>query len=210
MILKSKIWLFGFLFFVVLLTSCYKTDPDMVSNELTWNPDLSLPVGTATYSISQKDAENIDVGDFYTTPPSAWYDTLEFNVSEMVDYRENIDSVIFRINLTNEFPAQGEIHVFYPPGNAAPEYEYSLTGEHPIEIAPGEIDKNGEVTIPSKLRRDIPMTSKQIDDLMNSQRLIIRTVVRGLFVTQEIKNNLTKYRFITQVGVRVKIIKVYE
>ena len=202
--------MFKCLFFILLLTSCYKTDPDMVSNEFTWKPDLLLPVGTDTYSITQKEAENIDVGDFYTTPPQTWYDTLEFNVSEMVDYRENIDTVIFRINLTNEFPAQGEIYVFYPPGNEQPSYEYSLTGEHPIEIAPGEIDDQGKVAIPSKLRRDIPMTGKQIDDLMNSQRLIIKTVIRSLFVTQEIKDNLTDYRFITQVGVRVKIIKVYE
>jgi len=199
-----------FLAGIITFTSCYKTDPDLISDDLTWSPDFSFAVGTNAFILSGHDTIGVDIGDFYTPPPDIWYDTLEFDLSDMVEEREIIDSVIFRINITNEFPTQSEVHIFYPEEGQQPSYDRSVTGEEPIEVAAGEIDDEGKVTIPSKKTLDVPLRQEQIDDLMTSPRLVIRTVVRNLYITEPVKQNLLTYRFITQLGVRVKISKVYE
>ncbi len=194
----------------IILTSCFKTDPDSISDKVTWSPNFSIPLGATVFSIPQEEADIIDVGDFYTPPPEYWYDTLEFNISGVIEYRESIKSLMFRINMTNEFPAQSEIFVFYPEDDQGVDYSRSLTGSDPIEIAEGKIDDQGKVSIPSKKRVDIEMTPSQIDDLMTSNRLIIRTVVRNMYITDEVKSNLTQYRFISQLGIQAQIVKVYE
>jgi len=200
--------------FVVLVgmvfSSCFKTDLNSISDDVTWSPNLSIPVGAVTFSVSQEEANSVDVGDFYTPPPELWYDTLEFDISGMITYRESIHSLMFRINMTNEFPAQSEIFIFYPEDGQRVDYSRSLTGSDPIEIAAGKIDAEGKVTIPSKKQIDIELTDNQIDDLMTSPRLIIRTVVRNMYITPAIKNNLTQYRFITKIGAQVQIVKIYE
>ena len=206
-------WLIRFLFVVVagmVSTSCFKTELNSISDNITWSPNISIPVGDITFSLPQEEADNINVGDFYTPPPEFWYDTLEFDISGIITYRESIKSLMFRINMTNEFPAQSEIFIFYPEDGQGVDYSRSLTGSEPIEIAAGEIDAEGKVTIPSKKQIDIELTDKQIDDLMTSPRLIIRTVVRNMYITEEIKNNFSQYRFMTQLGVQAQIVKVYE
>ncbi len=194
----------------IVATSCFKSDVDSISDKITWSPNLSLPVGDVSFTLPQEEADKINVGDFYTPPPELWYDTLEVDISGIVTYRESIQSLMFRINMTNEFPAQSEIFIFYPEDGQGVDYSLSLTGSNPIEIAPGEIDVEGKVTIPSKKQVDIELTSTQIYDLMTSPRLITRTVIRNMYITEEIKNNFSQYRFITQLGVQVQIVKVYE
>lgn len=194
----------------VFSTSCFKTELDSISDEITWSPNFSIPVGAVMFSIPQQEADKIKVGDFYTPPPEYWYDTLEFDISGIIKHRESVKSLLFRINMKNEFPAQSEIHIFYPEDGQGTDYSRSLTGEDPIEIAAGEIDDEGKVTIPSKKMVDIVMTDLQIDDLMTSGRLIIRTVVRNIYITEEIKNNITQYEFVTQLGIQSQIVKVYE
>ena len=191
-------------------TSCFKTELDSISDKITWSPNISIPVGEISFSLPQEEADNINVGDFYTPPPEFWYDTLEFDISGMITYKESIKSLMFRINMTNEFPAQSEIFIFYPEDGQGVDYSRSLTGSDPIEIAAGKIDTEGKVTIPSKKQVDIELTDEQIDDLMTSPRLIIRTVVRNMYITEEIKNNFSKYRFITQLGAQTQIVRVYE
>jgi len=206
-------WLLRFAFVVLIgiaFSSCFKTDIDSISDDLTWSPNISFPIGDVSFSLSQEEAENVDVGDFYTPPPELWYDTLEFDISGMITYRESIKFLMFRINMINEFPAQSEIFIFYPEDGQKVDYSRSLTGSDPIEIAAGEIDAKGEVTIPSKKQVDIELTDDQIDDLMTSPRLVIRTVVRNMYITEEIKNNFSQYRFMTQLGMQAQIVKVYE
>ena len=205
--------LFRFVFVLftgIVAISCFKTDLDSISDKVTWSPNLSIPVGAVTFSLPQEEADNIKVGDFYTPPPEFWYDTLEFDISGMITYRESIKFLMFRINMTNEFPAQSEIFIFYPEDGQGVDYSRSLTGSDPIEIAAGEIDAEGKVTIPSKKQVDIELTDSQIDELMTSPRLIIRTVVRNMYITEGIKNNFAQYRFITKLGAQVQIVKVYE
>jgi hypothetical protein len=195
---------------VVSVSSCYKTDIDLISNDLVWSPNFSIPVGANVFMLKARDTINVKPGNFYTFPRIPRYDTLEFDLSDLFDIRDVIDSMVFRVNIMNEFPAQGEVFIFYPENGQQPSYSRSLTGDKPIEIAEGKIDAEGKVTIPAKKTLDIPVTSSQIDDLMTSHRLIIRTYVRNLYVTEAVKNNYMTYRFITQLGMQAQIVKAYE
>ena len=195
---------------MVTLASCYKTDTDLISNDIVWSPNFSIPVGANVFMLKGRDTINIKIDSSYVFPRVPRYDTLEFDLSDLIEVREVIDSMIFRVNIVNEFPGQGEVFIFYPLNGQRPDYSRSLTGDKPIEIAKGKIDDEGKVSIPAKKSIDIPVTSSQIDDLMTSHRLIIRTYVRSLYVTEPVKENYMTYRFITQLGMQAQIVKAYE
>ncbi len=187
---------------VLLFTSCYKTDPEMISDDLIWTPDISLPLGDVTASLSQKVADAIPPD---THVSKILYDTIKFEITDLVvSGRDEIDSVMIRLNLVNEFPAEGRVFVFYTAYGQPLDYDRSLTGDVPVLIAPGKIDDSGKSTIPSKKQTDIWMTSSQIDDLFESNIIVIRTDIIDMIITQPVKDNLTNYKFTTQIGLQAK------
>jgi len=197
---KLIVWVF---MAVLVFSSCYKTDPDMISDDLVWSPDISMPLGDVQASLSQREADAIPPN---THVSKVLYDTLKFSISDIViSGRDQIDSVMIRLNMVNEFPAQARIFVFYPESGQPLDYDRSLTGDEPILIAPGKIDDSGKSTIPSKKQTDIWLTSKQIDDLYTSHILVIRTDIIDMIITQPVKDNLTEYKFTTQIGLQAKI-----
>ncbi len=186
-----------------LLFSCYKTDPDKISDDIKWKPDVSLPMGETELSLTS-------VPD--KVPPFRYskilYDTLDFGISDIFDSRGEIDSMMFRINLVNEFPAECDVIIFYPEYGQGLDYDRSLTGDEPIVIAPGKIDSDGKSTIPSKKQVDIWLTSKQVDQLFTADILVVRGLINDLIVTQPVKDNITNYKFTAGLGLRAKL--VYE
>ena len=185
------------LFLVFLFSSCYKTDFDNISDELTLKPDVSFPIGETVLSLASVPDKD---------PPFRFskqlYDTVQFSLSDIANSREVVDSVMFRINLENEFPAQCDIYVFYK----SQDYDNSLTGKEPISIAPGKIDDAGKSTIPSKKQVDVWLDSTQVDILYTSDILIIEVRVLDMIVTQPVKDNATSYRFTTGLGLRAKLL----
>ncbi len=199
------VWVFMAVF---VFSSCYKIDPDMISDDLIWSPDISLPLGDVQASLSQREADAIPPN---THVSKQLYDTLKFSLSDIViSDRDEIDSVMIRLNMVNEFPAQAHIFVFYPENGQSLDYDRSLTGDKPIIIAPGKIDDTGKSTIPSKKQTDIWLTSLQVDDLYTSDILVIRTDIIDMIITQPVKDNLAKYKFTTQIGLQAKISIAYE
>ena len=188
---------------VFLFSSCYKTDPDKISDDITWKPDISLPVGETEFSLTSAPDE---------VPPFRYskilYDTLDFGISDIFGSREEIDSMMFKINLVNEFPTECDIIIFYPEYGQGLDYDRSLTGDEPIIIAPGKIDAEGKSTIPSKKQVDIWVTSNQVDQLFTADILVVRVLINDLIVTQPIKNNITNYKLTAGLGLRAKL--VYE
>jgi len=190
---------------VFLFTSCYKTDPDKISDDFVWSPDISLALGEVETSLSKIPPN--DVPYHYS---ATLYDTINVDISDLFDKREYVDSMIFRLNIENQFPAQGRVFIFYPVKGQDLDYDRSLTGDQPVLIAAGRIDSEGKSTIPSKKQEDISVTSSQIDDLFTASFLVIRTDVIDIIVDQPVKNNLLNYKFSSQVGLQAKLTIAYE
>ena len=194
----GAVFLLAFLFL-----SCYKTDIDKISDDIARRPDVSLPVGKVELSLTSVPDKD---------PPFRYsktlYDTLDFGISDIFTSREEIDSVMFRINLVNEFPAECDVIIFYPEFGQGLDYDRSLTYKEPIVIAPGKIDAEGKSTIPSKKQEDIWLTSNQIDELFTADVLVVRVLINDMIVTQPIKDNITHYKHTVGLGLRAKL--VYE
>ena len=141
--------------FVFLFSSCYKTDPDKISDDFVWSPDISLPIGSVQPEFNES------VGQLL-------YGEIDFSLSDLIEEREQIDSLMIRLNIKNEFPTIVSIIVYYQ----YPDPQNILIDE--TDIAPGKIDDEGKSTIPRKKQSDNWLNATRIDGLFASDKLIIR------------------------------------
>jgi hypothetical protein len=186
--------------FVVFLTSCYKIDPDDISGEFIWKPDISLPLGETAATLKDNESGQVK---------NQLRDTVIFILSDIIEEREQVDSMIIRLNIENEFPVQWNMFVFYVrEGEAITDYRNSLTGRTPIAIRAGKIDQDtGKSTIPSKMTQDIPLHSYQVDGLYHSNILVIRLDYN---TAEDHVNDDIEYRVKTQIALQAKLNMAYE
>jgi hypothetical protein len=186
---------------VVLLTSCYKTNPDDISDTIFWNPDISIPLGD-TYATSKENENPQDKKQLL--------DTLVFKLSDIVNSRSEVDSMTIRLNIENEFPIQWNMFVFYvKEGDEITDYDNSLTGTTPIRVGAGKVDPNtGEITIPNKMiPYDIPLKPEQIDKLYFSDLLVVR--LDSIKAVNPVDENI-EYKFKTQIALQAKLNMAYD
>jgi len=186
--------------FVVFLTSCYKIDPDDISGEVIWKPDISIPLGET--AATMKDNEDSQINNQLR-------DTVVFILSDIIEDQEQIDSMVIRLNIENEFPVQWKMFVFYvSKGEEITDYSNSLNGRVPIIIEEGKVNpETGESTIPGRNNQDIPLSSAQIDGLYHSNILVIRLdyISAGNPVNDDIE-----YRVKSQIALQAKLNMAYE
>ena len=183
-----------FTLFVVLFSSCYKTDIDKISDDFEWNPDISVALGETIATMKYNEDEYIN---------NRLYDTITFSISDIIADRENIVKLMLRLNMENEFPIQWRMSLYYVTNDE----KNLLTG--PIDIAAGKVDQDtGESTIPNKMSpKDILLDSVQIDGLYNSSMLVIS--LDSVLSVNPVDSDI-EYRFFTQIGLQAKLHIVYE
>lgn len=180
----------------IILSSCFKTDIDKISDKVIWNPNISIAAGTIYSTVDTSIIDTLNIGEILDIRVN---DTLFFNFTNMADGKDKyFKSMMFRINMTNEYPVSCEISMFYN--------DTVLLYPNPIIIDAGKIDNNGISTIPSNKSEDIIITdSKVISEIINIKHFIISVLIKSIKVTPEIKNNLNKYRFKAQLGTQMQI-----
>jgi len=180
----------------IILSSCFKTDIDKISDKVIWNPNISIAAGTIYSTVDTSIIDTLNIGEILDIRVN---NTLFFNFTNMADGKDKyFKSMMFRINMTNEYPVSCEISMFYN--------DTVLLYPNPIIIDAGKIDNNGISTIPSNKSEDIIITdSKVISEIINIKHFIISVLIKSIKVTPEIKNNLNKYRFKAQLGTQMQI-----
>jgi len=182
------------LLFVVSLTSCYKIDLDNISDEISWKPDISIPLGETTATTK---------GNLSDPDKKVLTDSITFKLSDIISERGQVDSLILRLNIENEFPIVWNMYVYSQ--NVQP--NHLLYG--PKKISAGKIDTDtGESTIPNKMSpENIPLNSEQIDFLYLSDVLVIKF---EYLKAVEPPHDDIEYQLKTQIGLQAKLNMAYE
>ena len=198
--------IFIIVFASIMFVACTGLETDKISDEVRYKPNVSLPLGYMTLNYDSPVDLPVDLPDPIESEPISWVeqDTVTFDVEASFVEREYIISMLLQFDITNRYPAELDIEMFFVDDNGTNIY---LT-ETPIKVEPAEIDGSGTVT--REMHSDpypvqIPLTDAQIDLLMQSRDFVIRGSVNDLVITSEIFGNFDTYDMFTAVGVQAQI-----
>jgi len=209
-----------FLFFLtgLLFSSCMEDNfaNIKVGDSMKWEPSVSVPVGRGS----------LDVNNFFDTyqlPDSVALDSLPvfyedslyyisqirivdtfqiaFSMSNFSEERDYINRLAFRFTLRNGYPTKTESQVYFKSGT---EILDSLFTEK-LEIPPGNVDENQEVSQVSFYQKDIPFDSARIDELYKATEAVFWGAV---FVTRDELSDIRFYKDYevhVQMGVKAEL-----
>ncbi|GEM_PF-4527968 len=188
---------------LILAVGCTSVDTDKISDDLTHQPDLSVPLGKITGAYEAIDELPVDLPDPIDSEPISWteQETVYFDLGES---RENILSMTLQFDIINRFPAETAITLSFM--NIG-EYVTTLRFE-PIIVKAAEIDEEGKITsqkVSDPYPYRIRLKDEYIDDIFNAEYLIIKAEVNNLVLTTPIVNSINEYSFNAAVGVQAKL-----
>lgn len=182
----------GLLFFPV---SCLRDMPEDFPEDLIWNPELAFPLGSHSFKIDAESITDTTLLELDTiTEIPLWVDTtiilqtsFEFDLASLGETRDELNRVLFRINIFNGFPndilAQGYFM------DQTDNYIDSLFAAGPLPVGAGRVVGNGETIDPHHVRQDVVFESDRADALEEATEFLFRTIIPN----PEVDTSLIEY-----------------
>ena len=127
-------------------------------------------------------------------------DTTPFSLENI----EQVQSAIFRINVTNGFPASAFTQVYFTD-SLYNQLDSLISDPADLLVESGQLDLNGVVIAPVHKRRDEPFNRTRLENVFKAKYLIIRsTVDTNDSPTQHVQIYST-YKIEVRVGVRAQL-----
>jgi len=181
---------------LVLLYSCLGLESENISDNIPYQPNVSLPVGKLLMQYES-------ITDLPVPPPIGLFpvtftdrDTVFFRLDENIFVRDNIKYLKLRFDTTNRFPAQIEVELYYINSNGEKSY---LTNE-PIIVPAAVIDTEGIITREQTDLTDVMLSDEQIDDMTWVSQYLIQVTVRDLVMTPVVRNEIANYSVRSALG----------
>ena len=185
----------------LVLHACLGLESENISDSIAYQPDVSLALGKLW-------VEYGDIDDLPIVPPVdltpvsyGMRDTVYFRVTENIAVRERILELMFQFDSKNRFPARIEVDLYYWDESGTDIY---FTKE-PIILPAAETDDSGTLIKESLNLTQMPLTDKQIDDILRVNRFVIEVTVKDVVFTPEIVRQINTYTIQTALGVRAHV-----
>ncbi len=188
----------------LMLVSCIGLDLDKISDELSYSPNISLPVGNLLVHYDR--VNDLPVPPLPDLVPITFTvrDTLFLNINDVYGARESIYSLGFQYDNTNRYPAEVKMELYYIDASGTNNY---LTPTDGIRLEAAET--NGEGFVIKEIKSLIPpepLSDDQIDGLFETDRLIIELTIINLVLTPNIRENFSYYSAYSAVGVQAQLL----
>ena len=196
------------LYMIVILTlsGCWSINPEEVSDSLTWEPNISVPLGKLFINYE----DEFDIPGYPIFPdepdrPITYIEKqpLDFDLTDAVSKRENIVYMKLRCETINRFPADIKVEVYYKINGTD---SVSLTKEDPIVVPAAAISDDGKITGFDNDVRDILLDETEIDNLVDVNQVIIYSTISNLYITDVFKSNIQEYSIVSNLGVQAQLI----
>jgi len=190
-----------YIIWVVLLYGCLGLESENISDSISYQPDISLPLGKLL--VEYTDIDDVPIIPPVDLTPVTYHekDTVYFRVEENVAVRERILELMFQFDSKNRFPAAVEFRLYYWDDTNTDIY---LT-EEPITLPAAEIDATGLVVKESTDLTKLPLSDKQIDDILSVNRFVIEATIKDVVFTPEVVDQINTYSILSAVGVRAHV-----
>ncbi len=188
---------------ILTLLGCVGMDTHNISQDITYTPEVALPVGTMRLEYDSEFDLPLVIPPDNIPFSFTKRDTLYFNMNGLFEEREHIQSLFFRLDNINRFPAKVIAKVYFIDDSGDNVY---LTPEEGITMPPAELNIYGQVIEYYKEWTDLPpLTENEIDILMASNRFVIELTITDLILTPEIRENFMFYYIQSAAGVEANL-----
>lgn len=170
---------------LMLTLSCLRDMPEDVPTQLTWDPDLAFPIGTESFGMNAQSGFDTALFDLDTvTELPRWVDeielvmegTVEFDLYNLTEDPEELNQILFRINLYNGFPHDALTQAWFT--GLAGEKIDSLFTEGPVLAPAGKIREQGATIDPSHVRRDAVFDRDRIGPLRDATMIRFQATIK--------------------------------
>ena len=186
-----------FLFAIVtLISSCINEDYTKVDTAIVYRPNFSIPMGFKTTVVPQPTS---------LVPPVSItiQDTISYSFENLFKNPDEIESIMFRVQSTNSYPATAIVHAYYYNSNN--ELLGSLTKDKPLEINCQSINSESGTTNASVSSGDYYFTKAEFESLQWASKVIIVTELQNIILSQPLLNNWSQFNVVTTVGLQVQV-----
>lgn len=171
------------LMFMGLISACMKDKPEALPENLVWNPELALPIGTDRLGLNEESGFDTTLFELDTlTDFPKWVEmavivlerTIDFDLSLVNEHIDSIHQVLFRIGIFNGFPNEVLAQAYFMDTSNNP--IDSVFSGGPLPVPAGVPIGNGETVEPSVVRRDALFDAERIAPLENATAILLRAV----------------------------------
>lgn len=195
--MKSVFWIMAGLT-LLIVSGCVKEDYSKVSKSLVFKPNVSVPIGSRNVTVS-KPLGNLTVDTLIAT------DTIDFAFSDLGANRKYVETLMFRVQTTNSYPAKALVSVDYYDANGI--ILGSFTKLEPLILSKPSVDSVAGTTGSITNLKDIFLTSGEIDQLENAKKIIVTTVMTDMVLANALLLNWDKFSVAVTVGMQAQLIK---
>jgi hypothetical protein len=169
---------------LLLMVSCLKDMPESVPGNLVWNPDVAIPLGTDQFGLDAASGFDTTLFELDTiTNLPKWVEKLElvmegrveFDLSSLIADIENLNSMLFRVNIYNGFPNEVLAQTYFLDSSSNPIDSMFANGA--ITVPAGTVQGNGETIDPRVVRHDAVFENDRIGPLEDASVILFRATI---------------------------------
>ncbi len=197
---------------LLIAASCMKDRPEELPQYLVWNPELAFPLSKDTFGLNAESGFDTSLLELDTiTGLPEWFQedtiflegTMDFGISALLNNLENINSILLRVNIYNEFPHEVYSQAYFVDDNL--NYIDSIFHEGPETTGPGQVNQDGSVN-PAHSRKDAVFDQERVIALGDATSVFFRA---GFFISDVDTSLIPYYRYfeyIVDMGAMVDLI----
>ncbi len=171
---------------IFLSFSCLKDMPETMPEGLRWDPELAVPLGVDSFGL------NLDSGvdsillelDSLTGLPG-WIEQqtvimegyMEFNLSTINQNLDQINRMLFRVNIYNGFPNEVLTQAYFIDDQD--QILDSMFSEGYMPVPPGTVIGIGETIDPTHRRQDAVFDPQRLESLLDATRLNLQAILQN-------------------------------
>ncbi|MBN2273541.1 MAG: hypothetical protein JXR41_05840 [Bacteroidales bacterium] len=200
----------------LLWTGCIDENITQVSENIEITSGYSIPGGLLTYDINEY-LEELNTFNI-PWPDSLYYndvlypnyltyltrdDSKNFDFSQLSDNLDMVESVMFRLIISNGYPTEAVAQVYFADENMV--YVDSAFADGPYRLQPAYTDNEGIVTAPYEEMVDIYMSSDFVDNMDRIRYIIIKSIIYTTRSDIRHVRFYTNYAFNVNISARIRL-----
>jgi len=191
---------------------CLKDAPETMPGTFEWDPGVAFPVGDASFGM------NIESGfdtlllrlDSLTGWPE-WVDeveitiqgTMDFDLSAISENLDHLNSILFRVNISNGFPDRMRTQAYFMNQGNNPVDSFFTDG--PMMVPAGSVQGGGGTILPAYKQQDVLFEKERIEPLQDAAEILMRATILNPDPDTALIPYYPSYHFDVQIGAIIDV-----
>ena len=191
---------------------CLKDAPETLPETFLWNPEIAIPLGKASFGMNED--SGFDTLLLRPDPVTGWPEwvdevevhlqgTMDFDLSRISDDLEQLNRMLFRVNIHNGFPDRMLAQAYFTdPGN---NFIDSLFAAGPLPVPAGTIRNGGQTIVPATVQEDAIFEKERIGPLQDAVWILMQATLLDPDPDTALIKYYPSYIFEVQIGAMIDV-----